>query len=557
MGIALRDSAGNLRSSEAVLDDVADAFAQIEDPATRLRLAFKLFDSEGAKVVNTLSGGSAALREMRQEARDTGAVMDEHMIKTASEAADELAALERVINTQLNQAVVDLGPVLLAMAEAFATVSRAVADLVDQFRALENQSMRTQLSRLDEINQTLADPGLLDIIEAGGEKALRRKLNKEKARREMIIESRSFGGLGVTRPSAPAPAPEAAAEPAKALSRSSGGSRSATTPSAPDPLAFMKPPSQTAAQALDDVLAAQEQLRERSLQVLDSIREAHLRANGQIEQVILNRRDRELAALDELRLTEEEAAEARVKINANAAQEIFELKDAAIRNQAEREQQVLQTSVAAYGGMARSVASAFAEMEQAGEVSIGRITELLVNLITQFAELQASGGIDFSAIISGIGAAAGAIGGAFSGPSGSTYSSSPAAGAQAARMHTGGIVGIDAGSRSTYPAAAFQAAPRFHSGFMPDEYPAVLQRGEGVFTPAQMRALGSGGPQVNIVVNNNAPVEVGVDQEKTVDGYDFLIRIDETTARLTRQPGSQLNRAVMDVSGAKARGVNR
>src|ERR687898_320088 len=47
MGIALRDQSGNLRRSEDLLGDVADAFARIEDPAERVRLAFKLFDSEG------------------------------------------------------------------------------------------------------------------------------------------------------------------------------------------------------------------------------------------------------------------------------------------------------------------------------------------------------------------------------------------------------------------------------------------------------------------------------------------------------------------------------
>ena len=41
MGIALRDQSGNLRRSEDLLGDVADAFARIEDPAERVRLAFK------------------------------------------------------------------------------------------------------------------------------------------------------------------------------------------------------------------------------------------------------------------------------------------------------------------------------------------------------------------------------------------------------------------------------------------------------------------------------------------------------------------------------------
>jgi hypothetical protein len=38
MGIALRDQSGNLRRSEDLIADVADAFARIEDPAERVRL---------------------------------------------------------------------------------------------------------------------------------------------------------------------------------------------------------------------------------------------------------------------------------------------------------------------------------------------------------------------------------------------------------------------------------------------------------------------------------------------------------------------------------------
>jgi uncharacterized protein (TIGR02217 family) len=70
MGIALRDQDGHLRRSEDLLSDVADAFARIEDPAERVRLAFKLFDSEGVALVNLLSDGSGALDQIRERARD-------------------------------------------------------------------------------------------------------------------------------------------------------------------------------------------------------------------------------------------------------------------------------------------------------------------------------------------------------------------------------------------------------------------------------------------------------------------------------------------------------
>lgn len=45
------------------LEAIAEKMAGIEDSGERLRLAFKLFDSEGAAIVNTLRGGPEAIRE--------------------------------------------------------------------------------------------------------------------------------------------------------------------------------------------------------------------------------------------------------------------------------------------------------------------------------------------------------------------------------------------------------------------------------------------------------------------------------------------------------------
>ena len=91
MGIALRDHSGNLRQSEDLLGDVADAFARIEDPAQRVRLAFKLFDSEGVALVNLLGDGSDALDETHERARNLGIVLDEHLVRDAERARQGLA----------------------------------------------------------------------------------------------------------------------------------------------------------------------------------------------------------------------------------------------------------------------------------------------------------------------------------------------------------------------------------------------------------------------------------------------------------------------------------
>lgn len=72
---------------------LADAFANVSDQGERVRLAFKLFDTEGVDMVRVLQDGSAAFRELTQEAERAGRVLD----KEATEAAERLNdAMSRV-----------------------------------------------------------------------------------------------------------------------------------------------------------------------------------------------------------------------------------------------------------------------------------------------------------------------------------------------------------------------------------------------------------------------------------------------------------------------------
>ncbi len=83
LGIQLTDSNGKLRPAEALLGDVAEAFKNIEDPAERVRLAFKLFDSEGVSMVQMLGQGRDAMLAMRREAQQLGIVMTDDTLKNA------------------------------------------------------------------------------------------------------------------------------------------------------------------------------------------------------------------------------------------------------------------------------------------------------------------------------------------------------------------------------------------------------------------------------------------------------------------------------------------
>ena len=59
-------------------------------------------------------------------------------------------------------------------------------------------------------------------------------------------------------------------------------------------------------------------------------------------------------------------------------------------------------------------------------------------------------------------------------------------------LHSGGKVGLESTFTRALSAAHFANAPKFHTGgyLKSDEVPAILQRGEGVFTAGQMSAIG-------------------------------------------------------------------
>ena len=89
MGIQLTGMDGKIRSTRELLGDVAHAFTKVKDPAERLRLAFKLFDSEGVAMVNILNKGRDGLEQMLGKADELGIILDEKTVKSAERVNDQ------------------------------------------------------------------------------------------------------------------------------------------------------------------------------------------------------------------------------------------------------------------------------------------------------------------------------------------------------------------------------------------------------------------------------------------------------------------------------------
>ena len=168
-GIKVRDSEGNMRSLEAILTDYANTIQGAESDQERLRLAFKAFDSEGAALVNTLKGGASGLNELRQAAIDTGAIMDDVLIRRAEQINDRWDELTNTIGVKFKSALIAAADSLLNFFKIYNDLDSTLDALADaEFRLVEAEdrilTSRGRNKRAAELarNQAIKD---IDTLE--------------------------------------------------------------------------------------------------------------------------------------------------------------------------------------------------------------------------------------------------------------------------------------------------------------------------------------------------------------------------------------------------------
>jgi len=147
-----------------------------------------------------------------------------------------------------------------------------------------------------------------------------------------------------------------------------------------------------------------------------------------------------------------------------------------------------------FGGAAKKVEDTLVDMVSTGEFSFKKLGDLVMDIqqdiLRMFIRENITGPIagGLSDILKGgsSGGGGGFLGGFFDDIFGSLF-------------HSGGKVGESSVSRRAVPAHAFIGAPRLHNGLMPDEFPAILQKGETVL-PKNSRMGGD-----TIVFNISTP----------------------------------------------------
>lgn len=95
---------------------IADAMKGVGSQADRVRIAMKLFDSEGVALVNTLSGGSAELNKLAYEADVLGLAISRVDAAKIEEANDSIFRAKQVFTGLGNQLATAFAPIVTAVA---------------------------------------------------------------------------------------------------------------------------------------------------------------------------------------------------------------------------------------------------------------------------------------------------------------------------------------------------------------------------------------------------------------------------------------------------------
>lgn len=153
LGVEVADSSGKLRSADAVMRDVADRFARMEDGANKTAIAQEVFGKTGADMIVMLNGGAKGFDEAAAKARDFGIVMSEDVVGAAAQFNDSLDDLQRLAKGAFNELAAASLPVLNTYIERLMTARQSLGDFLGAIQGLTYDSIFGSSNPFEALSQ--------------------------------------------------------------------------------------------------------------------------------------------------------------------------------------------------------------------------------------------------------------------------------------------------------------------------------------------------------------------------------------------------------------------
>ncbi|WP_045211745.1 phage tail tape measure protein [Desulfonatronovibrio magnus] len=117
LGVSVTDTGGKLRSSDAVMGDIADRFARMEDGAEKTALAMQIFGKSGRELIPMLNQGREGLEEMRAEAEKLGLTLSTEMAQDVEQFNDQMTRIKGAMSGAKLEIVSNLVPAMTTAAD--------------------------------------------------------------------------------------------------------------------------------------------------------------------------------------------------------------------------------------------------------------------------------------------------------------------------------------------------------------------------------------------------------------------------------------------------------
>jgi|GEM_PF-709618 len=136
LNVSVTDTAGKLRPTEAVLLDLADAFAAMPDGAEKSALAVNIFGKTGADLIPFLNQGRSGIEQLRQKFKELGLEISGDTSKAAEKFNDTLDTVKQALSGIALKIAEAVLPGLQAFADALVAIASHGTEIIAGLRVL-------------------------------------------------------------------------------------------------------------------------------------------------------------------------------------------------------------------------------------------------------------------------------------------------------------------------------------------------------------------------------------------------------------------------------------
>ncbi len=136
LGVSVTDAAGQLRPTEEVLLDLADAFAAMPDGAEKSALAVKLLGKSGVELIPFLNQGRAGIEELKQKFKELGLEIRGDTARAAEKFNDTLDTVKQALQGIAMRIAEGALPAMQRLADALVALASHGDAIVATLRVL-------------------------------------------------------------------------------------------------------------------------------------------------------------------------------------------------------------------------------------------------------------------------------------------------------------------------------------------------------------------------------------------------------------------------------------